>query len=147
MASFESILDKPVDAIKPPEALPVGTYLCIVDGPGEYVKVGKNDTPAFRVAFKPLQAQADVDQEKLAEILNGQALNDKKINANFFVTDAASYRLKDFCIDSLGIEGTGKSLRQVASEIQGKQVLVNLGHRASDDGKAIYNEVKSYARV
>ncbi len=149
MASFQDILDKPSDQIKAPEALPVGSYLCIVNGPGEFVKIGKNNTDALKVTFKPLQAQPDVDQERLSEVLDGSSLPDKSINTNFFITDAAVYRLKDFIIGALGVDegNPPRKLRELIGEIQGKQVLVNVGHRPSDDGKTVYMDIKGYARV
>ena len=38
--SFEEILTMQLEEIKPPQALPVGTYLCIVDGLPEITQLG-----------------------------------------------------------------------------------------------------------
>lgn len=147
MASFESILDTPATQIKNPEALPVGSYLCIVDGPGEFAKLGKNETDALKVNLKPIQAQADVDQERLSQVLDGGSLQDKKISTTFWITEESKHRVKNWCVDALGIEPENKSLRQLISEIQGKQVIAHVAHRPSADGQTIYADVKSFARV
>lgn len=150
MASFQDILSKPAASIEPPKALPVGTYLCIIDGQPEFTKVGKNQTDALKIGFKPVQAQPDVDQEQLQSALsvNGavSALADKKINQNYFITENAVFRLKAL-MEHCGIELGTKPLGELIPELMGKQVLVTMGHRASDDGQMIFGEVKGTAKV
>ncbi len=150
MANFQDILSKPSASIEAPSALPAGTYLCIIDGQPEFVKVGKNQTDAVKVVLKPVQAQPDVDQEALqkALVVNGavSALQDKKINQNYFITEAAVWRLKDF-LDNCGVDEGTKTLGERIPDLMGKQVLISLGHRSSDDGKQVFNEVKGSAKV
>jgi hypothetical protein len=143
--SFADILDMPVEEIKEPKALPPGTYLCVVDGQPEYAKVGQNQTDCVNFMLKPLQAQADVDQKQLAEVLNGAALSDKKIRYRLFITNESKHRLKKFLADDLGIEQT--NFRQMVPEAMGKQVMAKLTHQASQDGTTVYTQVQSTAKV
>ena len=147
MASFEDILNTPAASIKSPEPLPVGSYICIVDGPGEFVQLGVNQTHALKLNLKPLQPQQDVDQEQLIESLDGQTLADKRIPVTFFITDESKHRVRNWCRDALGIEEGTKSLKEMISEIPGRQVVASVGHRAAKDGQAVYMEVKGWARV
>ncbi len=150
MANFQDILSKPSASIETPKALPVGTYLCIIDGQPEFAKIGKNQTDCINFSLKPVQAQPDVDQEQLQAALNVNgavsALADKKIRHRLFVTEESVWRLKKF-LDDCGVEEGTKSLGERIPESMGKQVLVTMGHRASDDGTQIFGEVKQTAKV
>lgn len=147
MTSFTDILNKPAAAIEPPKPLPVGTYLAIVDGPGELAKIGKDQTDCVNFKLKLMQAQPDVDQGALQEALNGASLADKSVRHRLFITQASVWRLKQFLVEHLGIDDTGKSLGELLPEAPGRQVMVTLGHRASDDGQQIFTEVKGTAKV
>ena len=143
--SFQDILSKPADYIKAPVALPVGTYLALVDGQPEFAKVGQNNTDCVNFNLKPIQPQGDVDQKQLLEALNGQSLQDKKIRHRLFVTPDSAWRLKQFLAEHLGIPVT--NLGAMIPEAMGKQVMVTLGHQASQDGTQVYQVVKSTAKV
>lgn len=143
--SFMDILNKPIDEIEAPKALPIGTYLCLVDGQPEQTTIGKNNTPCINFNLKPVQAGADVDRNELTKTLNGASLQDKKIRHRLFVTPDAAYRLKQFLIDHLGIDP--KPISQMLPEAMGKQVYITLAHRSSDDGTQVFNEVKGTAKV
>jgi len=144
--SFEDILNMPMEDAKPPQALPPGTYLTIVDGQPEFAKLGANQTDCVNFTLKPMHAGQDVDQKQLKEALDGQALQDKKIRHRLFITNESKHRLRKFLQDDLGIS---KELpfRQAIMESMGKQVYVKLTHQASQDGTTIYNNVQSTARV
>lgn len=146
-ASFQDILNTQIDSIKPPVALPVGTYLAIVDGLAEFVKVGVKQTPAANFNLKPVQPQDDVNQAMLLEALDGKSLQDKKIRFTLFLTKDAEYRVKQFLVDHLGLDGKGKSIGQLISEAPGRQVMITVGHRSSEDGTRVFNDVKGTARV
>jgi hypothetical protein len=144
--SFAEILNMPLEEIKTPQALPVGTYLCTVFGQPIFDKVGENQTDCVIFNLKPVQAQGDVDQKQLAEVLNGEALSDRKITHRMFVTDRSKHRIKKFLVDDLGIDPT-HSLKQSIEEAMNKQVLVKLSHQPAKDGSAVYENVASTAKV
>lgn len=146
-ASFQDILNTPTEDIKPPVALPVGTYLAIVDGQPEFAKIGKNQTDCVNFSLKPVQAQPDVNTDALANSLDGKSLQDKKIRHRLFITGDSKWRLLQFLHDHLGIEKEGKNLGQMIPESMGRQVMVVIGHRSAEDGTTVYQEVKSTAHV
>jgi hypothetical protein len=148
--SFEAILDTASENIKPPAALPVGTYLCTVEdspNPPTFNKVGQKQTDVVDFTLRPQQPQLDVNTDALAEVLNGGRLADKKIRHRLFITPSSAWRLNQFLVDHLGIDNEGKSLRQLISESPGRQVLVVIGHRSSTDGTQVFQEVKATAHV
>ena len=147
MASFQDVLNKPASSIEPPAALPVGTYLCLVDGQPEITQKGKNNNYCAIFSLKPVQAQTDVDQAALQTALKGAALQDKKIRHTLWITEDAAWRLDQFLAEHLLIEKGTKTLGEMVPEAMGKQVLVTLSHTTSDDGKQVFAQVKSTAAV
>lgn len=145
MPSFEDIMNRPSSEIKAPQAYPVGTYHCLVDGPPEAGKMGARQTPYLRFKCKILSPMQDVDAAQAAE----QQIVGKIINVDQFITDDAAYRVNEFLGDHLGIADVpgDKSLTQAMAEAPGKQVLVKLRHETSQDGKRVFHRVESTAHV
>jgi hypothetical protein len=148
MPSFEEILNRPASENKPPQALPVGTYHTLIDGPLEPGKSSQKQTDFLRVKFKILSPMQDVDAEQAAE----QQVVGKIITNDYYITDSSAYRLNEMLIDHAGIEATDgngkdKSLKELISEAPGRQVLVTLRHELSQDGKRVFHRVGSTARV
>lgn len=143
MASFEEILNKPSTEIKPPQAYPVGTYHCLVDGPLTPGKSSQKETPFLHVKFKILSPMQDVNAAEAAEL----QIPGKIITGDYYITDAAVWRLKELLVDHLGIVEGEKSLREMVAEAPGKQVLVKLKHQASDDGKRVFHRIDSTVHV
>jgi hypothetical protein len=145
--NFSSILDKPVTEVKRPKPIPVGTYLCIVDGIPKFDKTkNENATDTVEFNLKPVTPQPDVDQAALAEALDGKSLSEVNLRANFFLTEKAVYRLDEFLYENLGIE-FGIARKEAISRAPGNQVLAYVVHANSKDGKATYANVGSTARV
>lgn len=152
MANFQDILNKPASAIEPPKPIPPGTYLGIVDGQPEFAKIGKNQTDCVNFKVKLVQAQEDVSQDDLQTALTradgvAKSLGDIKLTVRQFLTEDSVWRLKQFLVDHLGIEDDGKSLGQMIPETMGKQVLLTIGHRPSEDGTQVFTDVKGTAKV
>lgn len=145
MPSFEEILKKPGSEIHPPQAYPVGTYHCIVDGPPEPGKSSQKQTDFLRFKLKILSPMEDVDRAKAAEL---QVVG-KTISHDIYVPNEDSlWRLKDFLVN-LGIEGldNAKSPFEALAEAPNRTVLVKLKHEASQDGKRVFARVDSTAHV
>jgi hypothetical protein len=144
MPSFEDILNMPASEIKAPEALPVGTYHCLIDGPPTPGKSSQKQTDFLQFKFRILSAQQDVDAAKAVE----QQVVGKNFTNDFYITEDAVWRLKEFLSDHLGIEAAnGASLKELISQAPGKQVLVKLAHQQSQDGKRVFHRVQSTAHV
>jgi len=142
MASFEEIMRRPASEFKPPEAYPVGTYHCLVDGPHETGKSSQKGTDFVRFKLKILKPYKGVDEAAAAE----QQIVGKTIQVEYYVTDLATYRLTDF-LNDLGIDTEGKPFDQALAEAPGKQLLVTLKHEPSPDGKRTFHRVASTAHV
>jgi len=152
MASFEEILNLPSTEIKPPQAYPVGTYHCLVDGPPTPGKSTQKETPFLKFKFKILSPMQDVNAAEAAELqMPGKTIeNDYYFSANQTAQNAA-WRLHEMLKDHLGIDPGSperpKTLREMIAEAPGKQLLVKLKHQASDDGKRVFHRVDSTAHV
>lgn len=142
MASFEEILNKPAKDVKPPQAYPVGTYHCLVDGPPEPGQSSQKQALLLRFKFKILSPDKDVDAHLAAE----QQVVGKTFTDDFYIENA-EWRLKEFLEDALAIEVGDKSMKEMVAEAQGKQVMVKLKNEMSRDGKRVFHRVDSYARV
>lgn len=143
MANFQDILNKRVDAVERPKPHPMGTYLVLVEGAPKFSQVGENKRDVADFNLKILQPQPDVDPE---EIEKSGGVNGKSVRARFFLTDDAVWRLDAFLFEALGIE-TGKSRTQAIAEAPGKQVMVKIKHRPSEDGTQMYHEISDYLKV
>lgn len=148
MANLEEQLAKQAAEIEPPKPIPVGTYLCIVDGQPTFLQLGQNKTDAVDFMMKIAQPMDDVDQSALAEFTaKGDVIAGKRIKRRLFLTEDSIFMLKQFLTDSLGIDETGKTLKQMIPEALGKQVYATVKHRSSDDGQRVFSEVASTAKV
>jgi hypothetical protein len=106
----------------------------------------EDETDCVVFTFKPVQPQNDVDQKLLAEVLNGDALSDREITYRIPVSDRSKSWIKKFLVDDLGIDPT-LNLKRAIPEAMGKQVLVKLSHRVTQDASAIYENVAGTAKV
>ena len=143
--NFTDLLNTPIDQIERPKALPVGTYICLIDGMYEVGKAGKNNTNYIDFNFRPLQAMADVNQQQLEEALGERALSDKRFRYRIFVTRDSRWKLKEFLLEHCGI-GMKANMNEMLPETPGKQVAVYVGHQTSPDG-IIFNQVGKTASV
>lgn len=141
--SFEDILAKKASEVKQMPPTPTGTYIGIVAGPPKKSAIGKDQTDVYDYDVKLLQPQDDVNLEEL-EAAGG--MSDRTIRARFFLTEKASYRLKDFCL-ACGVEEADKSLGQMAAEAVGRQVKVQVTHSPSQDGQSMYANATAYSAV
>lgn len=149
--TFASILDQQSTEVERPKPLPVGTYICVVNGLPRFDKSSKKQTEFVEFNLRPLQAMDDVDDEALTTALtrgNGssKALQDMTIRATYYLTEDAIWRLKKF-LDDCGIDEEGLTLRQRIDQSSGRQVAANLRHEASEDGQAIFARLKDTAAV
>lgn len=141
MASFEEILNKPASDIKPPPAFPVGTYHCVVDGIPAHDKSSQKGTDYFRFKFKIVAPYKDVDPQAAAEA----QVQGKIVDSDFYITEAAAWRLVEMLRDHLDIPET--NLREMVAQAPNKQLLVTLRHETSQDGKRVFHRVASTAHV
>ena len=140
--NFSSVLDKPADDIKRPPLPPMGSYVAVVDGQAVTRKVGQNQTQAWDFNMKLLQpVQVDGEPEAV------QAALGRNIRATFFETEDAAWRLVRFLKEHLVIPSEGKTARQMIAEAGGRQCMVTIIHRPSQDGSEMFANIDSTAAV
>lgn len=140
--AFQSILDRPMGDAERPKPMPVGTYVVVVQGQPKFDKSTKKQTDYVEFTFKFLEALDDVDPDALDAV---GGIKDKTIRNTYYLTDTALFRLDDF-LTHLGVE-EGISRSQACQEAVGKQCLATISHRASEDGQAVFAQVKSTAPI
>lgn len=147
MTSFTDILSTPFSEIRPPEPLPEGQYLALIDGQPEVTQRGARNTQCVIFPIKLIQAvsQDETFQRDLADALGHKTLGDLRLSHTMWVTEASAYRLKQFLVDHLLIEGTTNAL-QAISMANGRQFLATAGPSIGKDGN-VRTEIKSTARA
>lgn len=147
-ATFVSVLDRPAgDIDRTIKVPPVGSYLVQVQGIPEEGKSSKKQTPYSRFTFKLLEAQWDVSEEDLDVYLTSadgskKRLPDCTIRQDFYHTEGSIGRLADL-IDHLdgitpGSEDSKdrkESIRQLLSEVAGKQCIIFIKHEPWQSGE------------
>lgn len=154
MPDFTEILSKNADDIKEPSPRPVGTYLAMVKGTPVQREVqprdGGDPMPVLGFKYQLLSAQADVDSDKLSE--HPSVSEWGTFTDDFFLhTEGGINFFKEWLVNVLGIEGSGKSLGQMVAEAPGKQLVVKLKHEpyvSKQTGKPVIGtKVESTAHV
>lgn len=141
---FASVLDMPASDIERPKPLPVGSYVCVVQGQPRIDKSAKKQTEFVEYTLKLLEALDDVDTEALDNV---GGIKDKITKVTFYLTENSVYRLKEF-LEHCGVDMEEEgSLRQYIAEAPGKQVVAHIIHEASQDGDAVYARVKNTTAV
>ncbi len=141
---FSVLMNKPVEEAERPKAAPAGTYLAGIVS-HEFGTSTKKGTPYCRFNFQLLAAQDDVDAEALEEAGGVEFMNKKRMRYEFYLTDDAMYRLREFLEEALELNCSGRNFDEVVPETANMQVLVTIGHTLSDDGKETYANIDSFA--
>lgn len=143
-AVFSSILDKQPADVKPPEALPTGSYLCVVKGMPRYDKSTKKGTPFIEYTLVIIQPMEDVDADALAEFGDCKG---KVIKATYYDTEGAGYRLKEF-YEHCGLDvENAESMRELVDQPNGCQVIAYMKQEPSDDGRRMFSKLSGTAPV
>src|SRR5216684_2957065 len=147
MANFQDILNRPSEEIKPAPTLPMGSYHSIVVGLPEQGESSKKKTPFLKFTHKIIAPLDDVDPDAITEFeAEGETIVGQEIENTLYVTDKSANMLKEFLINC-GVDLTGRSMAEGLDEVPNAEVIINIKHEASDDGKRVYSKVGSTARV
>ncbi len=147
MANFQDILNRPSEEIKPAPTLPMGSYHSIVVGLPEQGESSKKKTPFLKFTHKIIAPLDDVDPDAITEFeAEGETIVGQEIENTLYVTDKSANMLKEFLINC-GVDLTGRSMAEGLDEVPNAEVIINIKHEASDDGKRVYSKVVSTARV
>jgi hypothetical protein len=144
MASFADILDKNVSDVKAPPPYPAGHYLAITEGVPVWGESSQQKTKQIVFKAKFLQVMDDVDKDKLMEWTDttGGSILGQTVYLTFY--DPQPHRLTEF-LNHLGLGAM--AVRQAIEESPGRQFVVTIRHRPSQDGTRIQAEVGGTAAV
>lgn len=152
--NFASILSKPIETAERPKPYPIGTYVCRIEK-HEFGESSQKKTPYVRFFYRPLEARDDVDADALNEM--GGINNEKPrlLRDDFYLTEEALYRLREFLEEKVGLTISGRSFSEVIPETTNQMLGVYVTQRAGqkqagddpDKAPPMFNEVNGYTRV
>ena len=160
MPSFENdVLNKRSSEIKEAPLKPVGQYLWLIVGPHVEGESSQKKTKWLGWNIKCMGGADDSTNAAIAEYeanCQSAGLQNYKVTdwswkpstmsgCRFWVTEDAVIQLKTFLINALSIDEGTKTLREMLAEAPGKQFYQNVGHRPSQDGTRMFNELQGTA--
>ena len=139
--NFKDLLDKKVEDTERPKPVPVGTYRLQIQG-HEFGRSSQKKTPYVRFSFKIVQPGEDAEMSDLEGINWGK----KTLRDDFYLTEDAMYRLRDFLEKNLQLNGTGRSFDELLPETKNMEleayISQNPSQKEGDD--SIYNNIDRY---
>lgn len=136
-ANFAEILSKKVEETERPKPLPPGNYVCTVVR-HEFGESSQKKTPFVRFWLKHISPMDDVDQSMLPA--NWQ---NKESRLDFYLTDDALFRLRDFLEKTLGLSTAGMAYSDLIPATTGMNCIATFKHEINGDN--IYSVIDSTA--
>jgi hypothetical protein len=140
--NYNSLLDRTVGSAERPKALPIGTYTGIIAEMG-FGESAKKKTPYVRYTVRPLQAVSGVDPDMFAAAGGAERMAKMKLALDFYLTEDAMWRLREFLEESLRIDCTTRSFKEAIPYATNQRITFTMDVQVSDDGKASYNQIKN----
>jgi hypothetical protein len=140
---FNSILDTQTEEIKSKPPMPIGSYNFRIKGL-EHITSSQKKTPGIEFTVVPYEAMEDVNQEELAA---AGGLGTREMPLTFYVTADSASMVKDFLTAHCGIEGSGKTLRQVLAEAVNQTFRGIITHKLSTKSGRNYAEISQTMRI
>ena len=142
--SFQDLLSKSVDTVKRPPALPEGTYEVLIKAHA-FGESSQKKTPQVEYELQLMGTGLDVDKERLETALDGKALSERSIRDQFYITEKALPRLREF-LERAGVNIVGRPFTQCIPEAIGRRIKIFVKQEAGE-GEAIFNKVSKYAAL
>lgn len=148
MPDFKGLLSKKVDDVKRPPLLPHNTIFegVVVDYQMTEAQT-ENKEPIARFNLKLTGPTEGVDPDDLKDEEGNQIdVADRRMRAEFWLTDEQLYRLTEF-VKSCGIDTAGRSIGECLPETKGAPVFVTVvqtpdKQKRNEDGTPVtYNNV------
>lgn len=143
--SFQDLMSKAADEVEAPKPTPPGTYVLAITST-ETGESSTKKTPFLRVHFAITEACEDVDADAIEEAGGMEKITSRKLRHEFYITDDALFRLKDF-MELCGFDLTGKTLGEIVPDLVGSQIKASLIQKANQDGTMFYTNINSFAAV
>jgi hypothetical protein len=119
----------------------------MVDGRPEHGQSSQKKTDYLRFKYKIIAAGNTVDAREAAE----QQVVGKSLQQDFYIidNDVSKSIIKEFLQNTLGIANPGdaKGIEQMLDDVPNRELLVEVKHEMSQDGKRIFHRVNSTAHV
>lgn len=127
---FGALLDVQVDSVERPPVFPAGPYTATVAA-HEFGTSSQKGTPYCRYEIKLISPQEGVDQE-LFEAAGGmeKLAARKNMNLDFYLTEDAKYRLREFLENTLEINCSGSTFDKKIPEALNLPLTVEISHQA-----------------
>lgn len=140
MADFSEFLDKDVADIERPPTLPEGEYEMVIMKK-DFGKSAKKSTPFVEFHFNILNAKESVD----SDALEGIDLAKQKPKVQFYLTEDALFRLKEFG-EIAGVNET--KLGDMIDGCVGQTVVGTCSHTHATDGtERVFTNFNKFAPV
>jgi len=145
MVDFSSVLNRKPVEVERPKPLPAGTYHVMVEK-HEFLESKEKKTPYLHILFKILGPGPDVDPASLV----GVDYAKRQLRQDFFLTEDALWRLREFFEKAIGIDIGQRTFGEIiANELPTKQVMAMVvqvpSQKAGDD--SIYNNISGFAKI
>lgn len=152
---FASILNRTTGTIERPPTMPIGEYIWKIKGLPRYDKSSVKSTPFAEFVCVPIKPLDSVDTDALEECLNRKTgkklLSDMIQKITFYLTEDATYRLKEFAINDLKVatedEANEMTLSALIELMPNSEFIGTINHTPSKDGKSVYANLGSTAPV
>lgn len=151
--NFEGILNRTAGTVERPPTMPFGEYVFKVKGLPELGESAQKKTPQAEFTCIPVAALDGVDEEALEACLNRKSgrkqLGDLVQKLTFYLTEDATYRLKEFLINDLKVcseaEAEDKTLSELIDMAPNSQFIGTIKHTPTKDGKGVFANIGSTA--
>lgn len=143
--NFKSLLSQQVDSVEPPKLFPAAAYeSVIVDH--EFGESSQKGTPYVRFHVKLINPVGEFDQDAFDEAGGMEKLSARNpLRYDFYLTDDAFFRLKNFLKDGLKLETSGRNFDQLLPETKNMGFVANVTHRAGREAGSMFMEINGYA--
>jgi hypothetical protein len=140
MPDFNALLDKDPTSFERPPTAPEGEYLLVIKSK-TYGQSSQKKTPFVEFGYGVISAMPSVPEEALENI----DLTKVKFRDQFYLTEDAMYRLREFfeivgCLQETTRESIDASI--------GCQVVATIGHETStNDPSRVFANIRSYVKA
>lgn len=136
---FSSLLDRNVEDIKRPPALPAGDYPAVIKNK-EFGDNNKNKTPYVRFAIGLTGWPEEVDSADRQFDGKPIDLSKKTFRKDYYLTEDSLWRLKDF-LEALGLGGGNRKISELIDECIGQPVIAQVEQYINQKNSEIGNQI------
>lgn len=133
---FRSLLSTKPETVEKPQPLPPGTYFGVIKA-WEPIESSQKKTPGVKIQFQLQSPDADVDLDQLEQVGGLTAVTKRKVSTIFYLTEDATYRLREFLEFACKLDISGRSFAELLPEAINLAVRLALKHKVTDKQEII----------